>query len=137
MTFQPIHRDPPQKVKRMPVPSGGIVLHWWANPTAPFLGIHLGESLARAIGLCQFSHAVQMLIGSGEHAGKAAISNADRGSWTCRVRGGTWCVFLDSNASFEHFAIAERTVIESASIQVSGKTVEFQIPAAFRLKAAR
>lgn len=133
MTFVQINRGPKIKGKPQRVAKDQLTLKWWANPTAPYLGIAIGEKIARAIGIIDFSQRVEFLMGVGDDAGKAAIRNSASGSWWCRVRGGEYCVFLDSEVSNRYFALFPRVEIQTSAIEVQGDTVTFSLPDFVRL----
>jgi len=132
MSFVQLNRGPKVKVKARRVADGEIALKWWANPTAPFLGIAIGEDIARAIGIISYSQRVDLLIGEGEDAGKLCIRKAENGSWWFRIRGHQRVVFLDSDVSQKHFAMFPGDALQSSGIQFSAGAVTFDIPASAR-----
>lgn len=133
MTFTQLNRGPTIK-RKMPKPGDReVALKWWANPTAPFLGISLGMAIAWSIGVRHMSERVEILVGEGEDSGKIMIRRAENGSWWCRVRGGEYCVFLDSEVSLRHFALFAGVEIQSSDVEVRNDAVTFAIPPAAKL----
>jgi hypothetical protein len=128
MSFQRIFRQPHIKAKPARVPDDGIALQWWANPTAPFLGIHIGHKLASSIRLFDHSQPIQVLLGEGADFGMLGLRRVERGDWWCRVRAGSWCAFLDSHISNEYFELFERRLISREAITVSEDAVYFHVP---------
>lgn len=133
MSFTQINRGPKIKVKTLKPGEREVALKWWANPTAPFLGISLGITIAWSIGIRHLSERVEVLIGKDEDAGKVRIRRTATGSWWCRVRGGEYCVFLDSEVSMQLFALFAGVEIQSSGIEVRDDAVTFVIPSAAKL----
>lgn len=133
MTFTQLNRGPTIKLK-MPKPGDReVALKWWANPTAPFLGISLGATIAWSLGIRHLTDRVDVLIGEGEDAGKIRIKQSENGSWLCRVRGGEYCVFLTSEVSLARFAMFPGAKIQSCGIEFRDRQVTFPIPTAAQL----
>lgn len=133
MTFTQINRGPKVKAKARKPGDREVAMKWRASPTAPFLDIALGSNVAWSMGLLYSSERVDVLIGEGDDAGKVQIRRSENGSWWCQVRGGQYCVFLDSDVSIARFAMFPGVEIQGDGIEVSHGAVTFAIPAAARL----
>lgn len=133
MTFTPLNRGPKVKAKPQKPGEHQVALKWRANPTAPFLDIALGRHVAWSMGLRYISERVDILIGEGDDAGKIQIRRSESGSWWCQVRGGQYCVFLDSDVSIAQFAMFPGVEIYGEGLEVRDGTVTLPIPAAARI----
>lgn len=128
MTFKQVSRGPTIKQKAQRVADHQIALKWWAHPTAPFIGIAIGGSIAHSIGIIRCTERVDFLFGQGDDAGKVGIRRSDDGCWLCRVRGNEYCVFLDSNTSGKYFALFPRIEIAQRNILIERHAVYFTMP---------
>lgn len=135
MSFRQISRGPTVKTRPQRLSENRIALQWWANPTAPYLGILLGNRIARSIGIGSIGERVHFLLGEGHDVGLVGVERSAHGSWWCKVRGGTYSVFLDSEVSNQHFSLIPRIEVDHADITLRGNTVFFRIPDSVRKPA--
>lgn len=133
MTFTQLNRGPKVKPKPRKPGQREVALKWRANPTAPFLEIALGSDVAWSLGLRYISERVDVLIGEGDDAGNIRIRRSENGSWWCQVRGGQYCVFLDSDVSISRFAMFPGVEIQGDGIEVCDGALTFTMPDAARL----
>ena len=136
MSFRHIPREPFEAIKRFPYKDDEIVLQWkgyrWNyQPDAQSLMIHIGGRVADLMGITYTSTRVQLWIGEGEDSGFAALLPAARGEFHARSRGGNWhkTVYLTSQVSLEHFALAPAVKIGFDRLKVVDRTLYFPIPA--------
>lgn len=132
MTFTQLNRGPKVKGKAVKPGEREVAMKWRANPTAPFLDISLGSYIAWSMGLRYSSERVDVLIGEGDDADKLQIRKSENGSWWCQVRGGQYCVFLDSDVSIARFAMFPGVELQRDGFDVRDGAVTFPIPAAAR-----